>query len=53
MDFNQTVNEWHSCTAYGASILDDSLLREWTNLFPKVFSFHSPKFESNYLLLNT
>ena len=52
MDCDQTVNGWHSYSAYDTSILDDSLLGESINLFPKVFFFHSPKFELNYLLLN-
>ncbi len=53
IDCDKTVNGWHCYSAYDASILDDRVLGEWTNLFPKVFFFQTPKFELNYLLLNT
>jgi len=53
IDCDQTVNGWHCYSAYDASVLDDGFLGEWTNLFPKVFFFQTPKFELNYLLLNT
>ena len=53
IDCDQTVNGWHCYSAYDASVLDDGFLGEWTNLFPKVFFFQTPKFELNCLLLNT